>query len=112
MRCALICVGMTLAFFGLGASALAQSGPAAAAPADYATFTKGLTPQRGLFTIWRKSGKLYLELSKDQLDTDFIQTGVPANGLGGGGITPGLPYLQFPSARIVRFSRADDKIVV
>jgi hypothetical protein len=113
MRCALICVGISLAFFSLGApAALAQSGPAAAAPADYATFTKGLTPQRGLFTIWRKSGKVYLELSKDQLDTDFIQTGVPANGIGGGGITPGLPYLQFPTARIVRFSRADDKIVV
>jgi hypothetical protein len=113
MRRALICAGMGLAFFILGASAaLAQQPPPAAAPADYATFTKGLTPQRGLFTIWRKSGKVYLELSKDQLDTDFIQTGVPANGLGGGGITPGLPYLQFPTARIVRFSRADDKIVV
>jgi hypothetical protein len=103
---------MTLAFLTLGApAALAQAGPAIA-PADYATFTKGLTPQRGLFTIWRKSGKIYLELSKDQLDTDFIQTAVPANGLGGGGITPGLPYLQFPTARIVHFSRADDKIVV
>jgi hypothetical protein len=37
---------------------------------------------------------------------------VPGNGIGGFGITPGLPYLSFPSARIVRFSRVDDKIVV
>ena len=52
-------------------------------PADYATFTKGLTPQRGLFTLWRKEAKVYIELSKDQLDTDFVQTAVPCNGLGG-----------------------------
>jgi hypothetical protein len=83
-----------------------------AAPVDYAKFTKGLTPQRGLFTVWRKDGKVYLELAKDQLDTDFIQTAVPANGLGGFGITPGLPYLQFPSARIVRFSRVENKVLV
>lgn len=94
--------------------AFAQSdGPAAAgAPADYAAFTKGLTPQRGLFVLWRKNGKLYVELSKDQLDTDFIETAVPTNGIGGFGITPGLPYLEFPSARIVRFTRSDDKISV
>jgi Met-zincin/Domain of unknown function (DUF5117) len=90
--------------------AAAQS--VAAAPADYATFTKGLTPQRGLFVLWRKSGKVYIDLSKDQLDSDFIQTAVPASGLGGFGLTPGLPYLEFPTARIVRFSRAGDKIVV
>ncbi len=91
---------------------MAQSAAAAAAPADYATFTKGLTPQRGLFTLWRKDAKVYIELAKDQLDTDFIQTAVPSNGLGGFGVTPGLPYLEFPSARIVRFTRVDDKVVV
>jgi hypothetical protein len=85
---------------------------AAAAPVAYGAFTKGLEPQRGLFTLWRKDGKVYIELSKDQLDSDFIQTAVPSSGLGGFGITPGLPYLQFPSARIVRFSRIDNSIVV
>lgn len=58
--------------------------PAVAAPPAaslaYATFTKGLTPQRDLFTLWRKDGKVYLDLAKDQLDTDFIQTAVPGNG--------------------------------
>jgi Met-zincin/Domain of unknown function (DUF5117) len=106
------------ASFALGAliwtpsPAQAQSAGSQAAVADYATFTKGLTPQRGLFTIWRKSAKIYIELSKDQLDTDFIQTAVPSNGDGGQIVTPGLPYLEFPTARIVRFARADDKVVV
>jgi len=94
-------------------SALAQSdGPPSGAPSDYAKFAKGLTPQHGLFTLWRREGKVFLDLAKDQLDADFIQTAVPANGLGGFGVTPGLPYVQFPSARIVRFSRVDNKVVV
>jgi hypothetical protein len=93
-------------------SAAAPSRTPAPAPAEYATFTNGLTPQRGLFTLWRKDGKIYIELTNDQLDTDFIQTAVPVNGLGGFGVTPGLPYLEFPTARIVRFSRADNKIAV
>jgi hypothetical protein len=86
--------------------------PDAGAPADYAKFTKGLTPQRGLFTLWRKDGKLFIELTKDQLDKDFIETEVPASGLGGFGVTVGSPYLQSPSARIVHFSRVDRKIIV
>jgi len=94
------------------AQAQAAGSSTAGAPAEYAAFTKGLTAQRGLFTIWRKGDKLYLELTKDQLDTDFIETAVPSSGLGGFGITPGLPYMQFPSARIVRFSRTGDKIAV
>lgn len=107
----LFCTSIALAVLIFGATQ-ASAQTAAAPPVDYATFTKGLTPQHGLFTIWRKSGKVYLELAKDQLDTDFIQTAVPENGDGGAVVTPGLPYVQFPSARIVRFSRADDKIVV
>ncbi len=97
----------------IAAAQSAGSGDGAApAPAAYAAFTKGQTPQRGLFTIWRKDGKVYLDLAKSQLDTDFIQTAVPANGIGGFGITPGVPYLSFPSARIVRFARVDNKVVV
>ncbi|HEY1868055.1 MAG TPA: zinc-dependent metalloprotease [Candidatus Cybelea sp.] len=113
MRHAILFAAISLAALGFGSPVRTAAQTAAASgPADYATFTKGLTPQRGLFTIWRKSGKVYIELSKDQLDTDFIQTAVPKNGLGGFVLTPGLPYLEFPSARIVRFTRADDKIVV
>ena len=96
----------------LSSNASRRAEPPPQPPADYASFTKGLTPQRGLFTIWRKGGKVYIELTKDQLDADFIQTAVPENGDGGLVVTPGLPYVEFPSARIVRFARADDKVVV
>ena len=113
MRRILLCAGFALAICIVRPSyAAAQSDAAAAPPADYATFTKGLTPQRGLFTLWRKNAKVYIELTKDQLDADFIQTAVPANGVGGLVVTPGLPYVEFPTARIVRFTRANDKIVV
>jgi Met-zincin/Domain of unknown function (DUF5117) len=78
-------------------------------PAAYAKFVTGLTPQRGLFTLWRGGdGKLYLEIAKAQLSTDFIMSPVPGSGLGGFGVTPGLPYIAF--ARIVRFTRDDNKI--
>ncbi|GAC1658069.1 MAG: zinc-dependent metalloprotease [Vulcanimicrobiaceae bacterium] len=88
----------------------ADAGAAPTKPVACADFTKGLTPQRGLFTLWRKGGKVYLQLAKDQLDEDFIQTAEPSSGLGGYGITPGLPYLQF--ARIMRFSRTDDRVAI
>lgn len=107
-----LCLGFVLGAVTFQANQAAAQSASAAPPADYASFTKGLTSQRGLFTIWRKTGKVYIELTKDQLDTDFIQTAVPENGDGGLVVTPGLPYVQFPSARIVRFARADDKVVV
>ncbi|HME81982.1 MAG TPA: zinc-dependent metalloprotease [Candidatus Eremiobacteraceae bacterium] len=90
-------------FFAAGAQA-------ADAPTPYPKFVEGLTPQRGLFTLWRKDGKIYVEIAKNQLDTDFIQTTEPSTGLGGYGVTPGLPYMQF--ARTMRFSKVDNTIVV
>lgn len=112
IRALLACIALVLTGAALPASAQAQSSGPSAAPADYEAFTKGLTAQRGLFTLWRKDGKVYIELAKNQLDQDFIETAVPSSGLGGFGITPGLPYLEFPTARIVRFSLSDRTIVV
>ena len=79
-------------------------------PEAYDTFTKGAESQPGLFTIWRKDGKVYLELSAAQLDHDFVQTIVPASGLGGDfvvyGNTDHLP------AELVRFERAGDNVAI
>src|SRR5579872_2405800 len=96
----------------------ARPGNAAAAPAqnsaatttDYAKFTDGATAQHGLFTVWRKEGKVYLELTKDQLGKDFIQSAVPVNGLGGFGLYPGA--FDYFAARVIRFDRNDDKIII
>ena len=76
----------------------------------YAKFIDGAQSQVGLFTVWRKDGKVYLELRKDQLDTDFIQSAVPVNGLGGFGIFPGA--YDYAPARLIRFSRMDDKVFI
>ncbi len=80
------------------------------APAALAKFTDGLTPQKGLFTVWRKAGKVYLELSPSQLGHDFILSAVPGNGLGGYFISAG--GADYFSPHIVRFVRQDDKIAI
>jgi hypothetical protein len=80
------------------------------APATFAKFTDGLTPQKGLLTVWRKAGKVYFELTPSQLDHDFILSAVPGNGLGGYFISAGgADY--FPP-HVIRFTRQDDKIAI
>ncbi|MBV8172875.1 MAG: zinc-dependent metalloprotease, partial [Candidatus Eremiobacteraeota bacterium] len=80
------------------------------APAVLSKFTDGLTPQKGLITVWRKSGKVYFELTPTQLNHDFILSAVPGNGLGGYFITAGAGDYFAP--HIVRFVRQDDKIAI
>jgi hypothetical protein len=114
-----------LFLFGAG-PALAQGGhPAAASDpksaaaagdsADdgltpYAKFTKDATAQRGLFTIWRtKDGTVGLELRPEQFNADFIELGVPVNGIGVG-LFSGITDLQ--GCRIIRFVKQDHKVAV
>ncbi len=96
---------------GAAASARADSPDATDTTTQtYAKFIDGAQSHPGLFTVWRKDGKVYLELRKDQLDTDFIQSAVPVNGLGGFGIYPGS--FDYAPARLIRFSRTDDKVYI
>jgi len=78
--------------------------------APYDAFTKGATAQRGLFTLWHKDGKLYLELAASQLDKDFVQSIVPSSGAGGqfvvAGNTDHLP------CELVRFERAGNQVAI
>ena len=87
------------------AAAAAQPG----APAPYDKFIANATPQHGLFTIWRSGGNVAIELKKDQLDKDFIELGVPVNGIGNQ-LYAGTTDLQ--AARIIRFERQDDKVAI
>jgi hypothetical protein len=82
----------------------------AASPAPYETFVKDAAVQSGLIPIVRKAGKVYLALAKSQLGTDFIETSVPSSGFGGLGPAPGEPYVA--PARIIRFERVDNHIVI
>lgn len=100
-------IGAALIIFGAAAQARAddQNGPE-----PYAKFIDGAQSQGGLFTVWRKNQKVFLELRKDQLDTDFVQSAVPVNGLGGFGIYPGA--FDYAPARLIRFSRIGDTVKI
>ncbi|MBV9718496.1 MAG: zinc-dependent metalloprotease [Candidatus Eremiobacteraeota bacterium] len=82
----------------------------ARAAEPYAAFTAGAQAHRGLFTIWQKEGSTYLELAPNQLDTDFLETIVPGNGIGQDPVWWGdTDYLP---TQIVRFERRGDSIVM
>lgn len=103
LRSAVAC-GVVLA---LPIGAIAQQAPA---PKAYADFVTGATIAPGLIPIITKDGSVYLSLSKDQIGKDFIETSMPNTGLGGLGPSEGSAYLA--PARIFRFERAGDKIVL
>jgi len=120
-----ILFGVLLAFATAGTAFAANAkSPASSAKPDaaataaaeddsltpYAKFTKDATAQQGLFTIWRqKDGGVALELRPDQFNTDFIELGVPINGIGEG-LFSGLTDLQ--GCRIIRFVKQDHKVAV
>jgi hypothetical protein len=82
----------------------------AAAPDSYASFTAGAQVKRGLFPIWQKDGKTYLELKPSQLDADFLETIVPGNGVAEGPVWWGdTDYLP---TELVRFERRGNQIVI
>ena len=94
---------------GAGAAAAAaaaqQSGPQ---PLD--VFMHGATVQDGLIPIVHKAGRVFLALKRSQLGADFIQTAVPSSGLGGLGPAQGEPYVA--PARLIRFEKVDDNVIV
>jgi hypothetical protein len=88
----------------------ARADDADSGPAPYAKWIVGATSQPGLFTLWRKSGKVYIEMSTAQLGKEFVQSATPANGLGGWAMVWG--EYMFAQTRIITFTRSDNKIVI
>ncbi|HET9393680.1 MAG TPA: zinc-dependent metalloprotease [Candidatus Rubrimentiphilum sp.] len=88
------------------AAAAAQAGQ----PAPYDVFVRGATVQDGLIPIIHKAGRVYLAIKRSQLGADFIQTAVPSSGLGGLGPAQGEPYVA--PARLLRFEKVEDTVVV
>ena len=102
-------VSVALSFCAaLALSIRAEAAEPAASP--YAAFVAGAQSQRGLFTILRKNGHVYIDLAQNQLEQEYLETIVPGNGVGGNfivwGNTDHLP------AMLVRFERADDGIAI
>ncbi|HTX57063.1 MAG TPA: zinc-dependent metalloprotease [Candidatus Acidoferrales bacterium] len=89
---------------------MGQAATADTAADPYTAFTSSASGQHGLFTVWRKNGRVYIDISESQLDTDYLETIVPGNGMGGNfivwGNTDHLP------AMLVRFERAGDGIAI
>src|SRR6202790_5761655 len=94
---------VALSFTASGSAQAQQPAPTAPKPAapvpaaapggppevTYEKFTKDAEKQPGLFTLWHKDGKVYIELSKDQLGKEYYEHATTANGLGGVGILSG-----------------------
>jgi len=106
-----IAMALTLSF--MPAALLADSAGQASAPntpAPYDAFAKGAQVSSGLLTVLRKNGTVYLTIPKDQLGKDYVETSVPATGIGGFGPAPGEPYIA--PARLIRFERIDNTVVI
>lgn len=95
---------------GLGAYAALPAHAAPQQQSSYAAFTATAHAKRGLFTVWQKDGKVYLELSPGQLDKDYLETIVPGNGVAQEPVWWGdTDYLP---TEMVRFERRGNRIVV
>jgi hypothetical protein len=105
-RCLFVSLAFAFAAIALPAAAQTSASP----PSAYETFVAGAVVQPGLIPIITKGGNVYLALSRSQLGADFIETSVPASGLGGFGPAQGEPYVA--PARILHFDRVGDKVVL
>ncbi|HTA39049.1 MAG TPA: hypothetical protein VK760_08240, partial [Candidatus Acidoferrales bacterium] len=94
----------TFSFFTLLLSAVSPLAAHAAEPpasGPYAAFAAGAEAQHGLFTLLRKDEHVYIDLTTDQLDKDYLETVVPGNGFGGNNIVWG--NTDHLPAMLVRF---------
>jgi hypothetical protein len=85
---------------------------AAPTPADegqmpFERFSDGASPQPGLFTVWRKHGRVYLELAPSQIDRTYMVAPILASGLGEG-LFSGIEF----DTILVQFHRVGDEIVI
>lgn len=72
----------------------------------YDKFKDGATAQPGLFTVWRKQGKVYFEIGSSQLDHSYLMASIAASGLGQ------VPFAgQVFGSRLIEFHRAGDRII-
>jgi len=72
----------------------------------YSRFADGAESQTGLFTIWRKQGRVYFEISPAQLDHPYLLAPILASGLGKG-LFAGLHLRDV----LWKFHRVDDQIL-
>ena len=103
---------------GTVAAAPASPAPSASgAPASsgseigqpYEKFKDGAESQPGLFTIWKKNGKVWFEIAPTQLETQYLLVPTLVNGIDAQRFfVSGIPFGSY----LISFQRAGDKIVV
>ena len=75
----------------------------------YEKFKDGAESQPGLFTIWKKNGKVWFEIAPTQLDTQYLLVPTLVNGVDAQRFfVSGIPFGSY----LLSFQRAGDKIVV
>ena len=93
---------------GAAASAPAvATATAAGTPPAFATVLKDAKPSEGLFTLWRKDEKIWLELRPEQMNKPFFLSPKYATGIGESGLFGGL---MASSPRIVEFRRLNNLV--
>ncbi len=77
--------------------------------APYDKFKENAESQPGLFTIWRKTGRVYFELAPTQFDTPYLLVPTLVNGVDAQRfLVSGIPF----GADLLRFHRTGERVIV
>ncbi len=83
-------------------------GAAAEGAMPYEKFTDGATAQHGLFTVWRKAGKVSFEIAPSQLDTNYLMVPTLVTGLDASKfLVSGIPFGSW----LIQFHKFGDRII-
>jgi hypothetical protein len=75
----------------------------------YEKFKTDAESQSGLFTVWRKTGKVYFEIAASQLDTSYLLVPTLVNGVDAQRfLVSGIPFGSYP----FKFQRTGDRILI
>ncbi|MBV8365847.1 MAG: zinc-dependent metalloprotease [Candidatus Eremiobacteraeota bacterium] len=93
---------------------VSSASPAAVSAGDvvgqpYEKFTENAEAQPGLFTVWRKTGRVYFELAPNQLEKQYLLVPTLINGIDAQRfLVSGIPF----GADLIRFHRTGDRVIV
>jgi len=93
---------------------LAAPPPPAGNPQPFATVVKDASKVEGLFTLWQKDEKVWIELKPEDFDKPFFLSPKFASGIGEGGVFAGMMMRAWGSAygkpQVVEFRRVHKQV--
>jgi hypothetical protein len=90
---------------GIAAPAAADASPAAQAEKTFAELTRDATEHKGLFNLWRKDDKVWIELAPGQLDHPYFFKSALNQGIGEKRIFGGAMTSPIGIAQVVVFHK-------